>query len=663
MSNRESKIRRRIIWLLLLAGLIILFIWAGLKAWRTVQIANSLLSRQAQAQQLLAEGPGNVDPEAAEALVLGLRGDVVDLRQEVGFLMPILPYLGWLPKVGSLASAAPQLMDMADSGTEAAAYAFRGLKPAMLILQDEENTQASLVPQLLPILDGAKSDLAQASLAMDDVVAARQEIADTEALPWRVRSLLELADQWLPLGQDGLKVALVLPELLGYKGPRRYLIMAQNEDELRATGGYISGAGMIEVDNGRIVKIEFQDASLVDAWGKPFELTKPYGDPPKALSDFMLLDLFLFRDANFWPDYTVSAEKAMDLYSYGQDVAPLDGAIAIDQQFIKLLLSGTGPVLIPDSGEVVSEDNAIASLQDAWSLEEGVGNRKAFLGTFALAIHNRLENELWSVDPINLVRAMGQAVQNKHLQLYMRDPQVSPVLADVGWDGQLVPPIDHDALMIVDSNMGYNKANVFVERDISYHVRLAEDGSGQADLTVTHIHTAEDNGEPCWQSTLQEYEDGEPYQALTDKCYWNYLRVYVPEESRLDSGPQHVVPGDTWFGGYDWDHTTEVSAELPGFTTFANFMLLPRDAEVTSQYRYELPAAITQKEGQLRHYQLRLYRQAGAPVHPVQVAVTLPYNAQLVSAVPQPTAQEANTVYFTTDLDSDKTLTVTYRQR
>jgi hypothetical protein len=106
-----------------------------------------------------------------------------------------------------------------------------------------------------------------------------------------------------------------------------------------------------------------------------------------------------------------------------------------------------------------------------------------------------------------------------------------------------------------------------------------------------------------------------------------------------------------------------VSAELPGFTTFANFMLLPRDAEVTSQYRYELPAAITQKEGQLRHYQLRLYRQAGAPVHPVQVAVTLPYNAQLVSAVPQPTAQEANTVYFTTDLDSDKTLTVTYRQR
>jgi hypothetical protein len=458
-----------------------------------------------------------------------------------------------------------------------------------------------------------------------------------------------------------MKVALVLPELMGHEAPRRYLVMAQNEDELRATGGYISGAGLIEVDNGRIVKMEFQDASLVDAWGGPSVLTKPYGAPPKALSDFMLLDLFLFRDANYWPDFTVSAEKAMDLYSYGQDIAPLDGAVAIDQQFIKLLLSGTGPVFVPDSGEVISENNAIASLQDAWSLEEGLANRKAFLGTFAVAIHNRLENELWTVDPVTFAQAIGAAVQNKHLQLYVRDPQVSPVLAEVGWDGHLEPATNHDSLMIVDSNVGYNKANIFIERKTTYHVRLAEDGSGQADLSVTHLHTAEDTGEPCWQSTLQEYEDGEPYQALADKCYWNYLRVYVPENSQLISGPQHVVPGDTWFGGYDWDKPTEVSAELPGFSTFANFMLVPRDSELTSQYRYQLPATITQNNGRMQQYQLHLYRQAGAPVYPVQVAVTLPDGAQLVSAAPEPTAQESDTVHFTVDLDSDQVLTINYR--
>jgi hypothetical protein len=90
-------------------------------------------------------------------------------------------------------------------------------------------------------------------------------------------------------------------------------------------------------------------------------------------------------------------------------------------------------------------------------------------------------------------------------------------------------------------------------------------------------------------------------------------------------------------------------------------MLVPRDSELTSQYRYELPSTITQSNGGEQRYQLNLYRQAGAPVHTVQVAVTLPDGAQLVSAMPEPTAQEADTIYFTINLDSDQVLTVAYR--
>jgi hypothetical protein len=277
---------------------------------------------------------------------------------------------------------------------------------------------------------------------MDRVVAARDAIENTDALPWRVRTLLAQADEWLPLGQSGLKMTLVLPELMGLDGPRRYLIIAQNEDELRAAGGFISGAGLVEMDKGRISKLEFQDANLVDAWSANQVLTKPYGDPPQALAELMLLDLFLFRDANFWPDFTISAEKAMDLYSYGKSVPPMDGAIAIDQQFVKLLVSGTGPVLIPDSGEIVNETNAIESLQDAWTLEEGTGQRKAFLSVFAQAIRNRLENELSSADPIHLARQIGTALHDKDLQLHVRDPLTSAVLAEVGWDGRLLPPTD-----------------------------------------------------------------------------------------------------------------------------------------------------------------------------------------------------------------------------
>jgi len=640
--------------------MVILLIWAGMKTWRIYQASTSLLARQAELELMLADGPGNIDVDAAEDFVYGLRSDVASLDNEIGFMTPVLPLLGWLPKIGPLAASAPQLMEMADAGTEAAAYAFRGMKPALLLLQEESN-DSSAIPKMLQILELGKTDMAQASLSMDRVVAARDQIDNVDELPWRVRTLLAQADEWLPFGQAGLKMTLVLPDLMGLNGPRRYLIIAQNEDELRATGGFLTGAGLVEVAKGQITKLEFQDANLVDAWGNGWKLNKPYGDPPKALAEVMLLDLFLFRDANFWPDFPISAEKAMDLYSYGQDVPPLDGAIAIDQKFVELLVSGTGPVMIPDTGEIISETNAIASMQDAWTLEDGLHNRKAFLGVFAQAIRNRLENELSGVDPVHLARQISTSLTNKNLQLHVRDPLTSAVLSEVGWDGRLYPPTGHDALMSVDYNAGYNKANKFIVKDMSYHVHLAEDGSAQADLTIIHTHTGEDTGEPCWQGTLQVYQDKGQYQDLTNKCYWNYLRVYVPENSQLISGPRHIVPAETWFGDFDWDRPTEEFTELPGFTTFSNFMLLPRGSEVTSQFVYDLPSTIVKNNGKFQQYQLQLHKQAGAAARPVEIAVTLPEGAQFVSAQPEPDLKERDTIHFTIDLDSDNFITVIYK--
>ena len=56
----------------------------------------------------------------------------------------------------------------------------------------------------------------------------------------------------------------VLPEILGENGPRTYLLIAQNENELRPTGGFISGSGTLVVENGAIQSIEMIDANNVD---------------------------------------------------------------------------------------------------------------------------------------------------------------------------------------------------------------------------------------------------------------------------------------------------------------------------------------------------------------------------------------------------------------
>ena len=552
------KNKRTLILTLLLAGLALILITFAIKGWRSYQAVQSLLTRQAQAQDLLAGGFTNVDPEQAEALVYGLREDVVILRNETRFLMPLMPYLGWLPKAGPLAEAAPKLMEMADAGTEAAAYAFRGLKPALFLLQEDPQAEFALLPEILQILDTAKPDLAQANLSFGRLIAAREALGDTADLPWRVRTLLDQADPWLPRGQAGMQLALIMPTMLGQDGPKRYLILAQNEDELRPTGGFISGAGLLEIANGEIVNLAFEDANLVDAWAvneDGWYLTKPYDSPPQPLTDFMLLELFLFRDANFWPDFPQSAQQAIDLYRYGQERPPVDGAIAIDQQFLKLLVEAIGAVTIPDTGEVISSSNIIESLQNAWNLEGQVTERKAFLEPFAVAILDRIQGNLGTVAPLLLVENIFKAVEGGHLQIYMQDPIVASGLRDMNWDGRLPRENIQDYLLVVDTNMGYNKSNLFINQAIRYDVALENTGAGQANLVVTHSHMGQDDGEPCYQGSDDVYIARAGYTALADKCYWNYLRVYAPAGSELQSGPQHIVPDDSWYGDFDWEPT------------------------------------------------------------------------------------------------------------
>lgn len=650
--------------LLFLTGILLFLSWMGWKAWRLYQTSTSLLARQAQIEELSDAGWAEIDPDTAENLVMGLRADVAALNQDIGFLMPVLPYLSGLPQIGPLAAAAPHLLEMADAGTEAAAYAFRGLKPALQEMQSTAGNESPL-PVLLAAVANGRPDFARASLAMDRLAAARQEITDVESLPWRVRSLIEKGDEWLSIGQEFSRIALVLPELMGFDSPRRYLVIAQNQDELRPTGGFISGAGYLEVDKGKIVGLEFTDANIVDAWEDPERgagsLVKPYDTPPAALQEFMLLDLFLFRDANFWPDFAISGKKAMDLYSYGRDSVPLDGAIGINQQFLQLLLNGLGPVTLPETGEQITSQNIISSLQDAWTLQDGVTDRKAFMGPFAAAIQTRIEDGFGEIDPLYLVHQLNQALDQKDLQIYLRDPETAAILAENNWDGRLHPTTNGDVLMIVDTNVGYNKANFLVDRSATYDVQLAANGDSEAVLNVSYFHRGEASDEACWQGVLDEYIAQAPYPALTEKCYWNYLRIYAPEGSVLVEGPQHLIPGETWFGGYDLQRETETQAEIAGFTTFASWMLLPRGEEISSQFRYNLPGSVIRYNGQTNEYRLQILKQAGAPAHHMQVSVVVPAGTTVIDVSPTPAAVENETYIFALELDSDQTISLTYQ--
>lgn len=645
--------------LLFLGAALFFVLWLGLKGWAIGRAALSLQARQNKVETLLAGGLAQINPDDAETLVLGVRHDIVALKRETAVFMPLMPYLKWVPKLGPTLAAAPALMEMADAGTETAVYALRGFQPALPLLQQGKSPM-ELLPELLAIIHDAQPELAAMSQSMDKLAAARAGLGDISDLPFRLRTLLEQADTWLPLAQDGLKLAPVLPEIMGSNGPRSYLILAQNEDELRPTGGFISGAGLLTVENGRIVDLAFQDGYFIDNWQG-----KPYDFPPQPLYDFMGLELFLFRDANFWPDLPTSAEKAMALYSYGQDAPMPDGVIAVDQRFLQQLVEVVGSITITDLDLMVNSQNTIEVLQSAWAIREGqelgewIINRKSFIGLFASALLAKLQSS--NVDSLFLVQNSYAALQSKDLQVYVRDPATAVILQQLGWDGRLPQNPTHDFLMVVDSNLGYSKANILVERQLTYQVRVLENSAVEAELTAVYQHNGQDNGDACLQDIIYDLETAVSYQNLVNKCYWNYLRLYSPNGSQLFNASSHTVPAETMVASQGWHGQAQTVPDLAGLTTFATSFMLPVGQQLTSHFTYQLPAGMVHPTPEGQKYELHIYKQAGARPEPMQIVVQLPEGAKLIKAQPAPVSADNNIVIFEFDLVSDTAVSVIFK--
>ena len=646
--------------IIFLSGLALLMVWIGLKTWRIGSAAYAFWQMKNEAQTMLDGGLTSINPDDAEQMVFDARANFLTIKNETEFLMPITPHLGWVPTVGPLFINAQHFIEMGDAGTETAIHAVRGLKPALAVLQSE-NSGESRLPALVTVISDARPDLAHAEMSFQQVVAAYEQLEKIEAFPDQLQPVFALADEMIPLAEDGFKLVQVLPQIAGADVPKTYLILAQNDDELRATGGFITGVGVLTVDNGRIMQLDFQDAVLIDSISNGL-----YDYPPQPFQQFMGLDYFVFRDANFWPDFPTSAENAIKLYALGQNIDPttFDGVIAIDQPFLELLVEGTGPIPINGAELTLTGENVIDTLRNTWvSRSEVEGNfndwlfsRKDFLSIFAGEIRNRLENDISSVNPILLSRNLYEAIQTKRLQLYFRDPEVVQVLETIDWDGRLENLQNQDFLMVVDTNMGYNKANVYVARNFEYQVLLKENLSGEANLWVTHTHTGPENNSLCDQNIEDDYQVAENYLEIADQCYFNYLRVYVPQQAQLINSTQQTIRGDYLLSGIEWNATAQPIQELNNLNTYENFMVLPHATTVTNEFTYNLPNNIVQKSGNDSIYRLQIQKQAGTNEEPLKVIITLPPNANFVQATPIPTKVEGSQITFDLNLTSDEEL-------
>lgn len=652
-EGRDDKYARMKYGGLVLAflGGLLLVVWGV----RLAQVGLSLRAHLAQAQAL-ADAPQSLDPATACDLVRDVRDDVTTLRQRVGLLPQLAPALGWLPQIGGDLQAAPHLLAVADGLAEAGTLTCGALEPALATFAGTgEASDGFSLERVAHLLADQRADLEQALTAVERAQQAWIQV-DTERLsPW-LGGKVTLLEQGLPLLQAGLKIATVAPDLLGIDRPRTYLILAQNEDELRPTGGFISGAGQLTLDGGQIAELSFLDAYLVDDYAH-----KPYPEPPQPLFDYMGAELWLFRDANWSPDFPTTARQVAHLYEYGQGV-PVEGVIALDQYLVELLLTGFGEVRVPGAAEAVTAGNVRQFMHAAWNpgeagvTAEWVFSRKEFMGQLAAAIRQQVENDPGSVDWVQVARALYRALEGRHLLIFVEDPDVASALAQVGWDGALRES-GGDYLMVVDANLGFNKATSLIDESVEYHVALRDDGTAAAELSLTYVHRGEQEGVRCQHQP--PYAGELAYEAIVHRCYYDYLRVYVPAGSALRVATPHPTPRDYLLRGHPDDGQAVTLQGEAGKTVFAQFFVVEYGETLATHFEYDLQRVARSIDGKWR-YELLIQKQPGTDRLPVSLAVTIPPGAHVLAATPAPRAIEKGTLKFELELDTDVVIGVAY---
>ncbi len=613
--------------------------WIGLAllaalffGWKGVRIYTLMSSVRGDMAQIRSLASANLDAgtlASAGPLLASARRDVAELRSEAAPFLWAGPLVVWLPVYGPDLAAAKPLLDLASGVTVAADEAYQSLWPVWSVVQAEKSNFDP--PRFLAMFVEAQPRLMAADEAIKQAIAARAAI-DPARLSARRRADVETLDPYLPLLRDGLAAATILPKLLGAEGfgSQTYLILLQNEDELRATGGFITAVGTVTVDRGQMASYTLEDSYAID------DLSKPYLPAPWQLDQYMYSHLWMLRDSNWSPDFPTSATLAEHLYTYTRPHS-LDGVIALDQAAIRLLLQGVGPVEVDGATGPVTADNVIAYMRSAKAPVSGEAldqewwrQRKDFMRRLGASLVAKLQLDTglsWST----LGGAMLQALDERHVLVQLDDPTAAAVLADRRWDGA-VRPGSADYLMVVDSNLGFNKANAAVETTLAYAIDLSHPDTPTATLTVTHRNPTPG---PAGCKQAPDYGTGS-YADLIARCYWDYLRVYVPAGAKLVEATPQAVPGEWMIRGEPVPARVDRLDETDGVSAFGTLLVVPLGETVQTIFSFSLPSSVLTVDGSGRAftYRLHIQKQAGTGAIPIQLDIHLPLGVQVTQASP-----------------------------
>ena len=344
---------------------------------------------------------------------------------------------------------------------------------------------------------------------------------------------------------------------------KNYVVVLQNNYELRPGGGFITGYGNLDFVMGFPSELSFKNSYEIDT---ETYVTPPY--PHEELLENEWYQGYTFRDANWELHFPNSAQEIIKFY---QDKFPnrdVDGLIVLNFSLIEDLVDELGGIEL--NGKKLNKNNLFSEMEfEVNNIDrhdvEALMNRKNILGELAVKLMKKAK-----LHPFKTRNVLVEGLSNKNLYLWLKKERLQNKLIKKGWANVLEPVERSDFLAVNLANLGSKKADRYVQQEVYYYANITKE--------LPQITTEVTIRYPGFTNI---YSDN----------YKGYLRIYIPKNVDVESAPV--------------DSKIEMEGE---FKVIGTKIILPAGNKTSLTYIYTLPRTTFLPN----QYKLRLIKQSGS---------------------------------------------------
>jgi len=512
--------------------------------------------------------------------------------------------------------------------------------PLEVLEQREEKGLENWLRDLSLVLVQKRSDFYQARLQVEEMktqIASLRLVDLSPDLEAKINKLVK----FFPLLDKGTNLLALtseaLPDLLGFYDSRFYLILFENNYELRSGGGFIGSYGILNLERGQIKSLKVEDVYKLDnPYTEAILQGRIKGEVPPGPRLSHLTNVWALRDSAYSPDFSLSAQKSLDFFNKESQIShggslPIKGVIGLTQTFFQNLLKFIGPISLPEYGLEINSDNFFPKLQieiEAGRDKLNYQNPKTILSLLSQRALERLENLDFLKDK-NLFQFLLDSLEEKQLMFYFPEEKYYKILQVLGFENK-VKETNQDYLLVTNDNYGGFKSSLSVEEEINLETNIDAQGLIRNKLNLKRTHLSDyfyryyDNFSKEWKWLIGENK--------------NYLKIYVPKGSQLLKA---TLNGQ--------EVTLEQGEEL-GKTYFGLWTILKPRTSLELNLEYQLPFQLSLAGDQ---YTLLYQKQPGAPADNFSVKINLPPKMKIESFFPQQASLVSHSFIYQTKINSD----------